>query len=175
MNIVPFFFFVLIRAFSICPWPYYALLSISGYLAVVRSTIAIQMPTITTLLAPLIATRFQVRMPRNILDTAILPAIVEEVAFRECIRPSWLAAVLFGLMHLRPGMMLSISTTIDTMLSCMLFHCWMMKIRPTNILAHFWWNLIVLGDESKTSTTTLNTIETRHSTMLLLLILAFIG
>lgn len=178
MNIVPFLFFVLIRVFSICPWPYYALLSISGYLAVVRSTIAIQIPSITTLLAPLIATHFRIQPPKNVLETAILPAIVEEIAFRECIRPSWLAAILFGLMHIRPSMILtttSLSTMIDIMLSCMLFHCWMMKIRPANILAHFWWNLIVLSINENNTITTLNTIETSHSTMLLLLIMAFIG
>ena len=179
MNIVPLLFFVLIRVFSICPWPYYALLSISGYLTIIQRSISISIPSITTLLAPLIATHFRVHTPKNILETAILPAIVEEIAFRECIRPSWLAAILFGLMHIRPSMIItttSLSTMIDIMLSCMLFHCWMMKIRPANILAHFWWNLIVLSvNDDNNTITTLNTIETSHSTMLLLLIMAFIG
>lgn len=171
MNIA-FLFFVLIRAFSLFS-PYYVLLSISGYLSIVGGTVTIAIPSILTLMAPLIATRFQIHVPKNILENAVLPAIVEEVAFRECIYPSWLAAILFGMMHLKPGITLPIA--VDTMLSCVLFHYWMVRIRPANIVAHFWWNLIVLNSATDDENTALNTIEIKHSTMLLLLILAFIG
>ena len=110
------------------------------------------------------------------LTDAIGPAIIEELAFRDLIVrnlqglglpdfvSSWCSGLLFGIVH---------GFDFRTLLSCFVFHEWMMSIRPYNMFAHFWWNLFILANGE--FVTNLNEIELSTQTIIVMIILAVFG
>ena len=110
------------------------------------------------------------------LTDAIGPAIIEELAFRNLIVrnlqglglpdfvSSWCSGLLFGIVH---------GFDFRTLLSCFVFHEWMMSIKPYNMFAHFWWNLFILANGE--FVTNLNEIELSAQTIIVMIILALCG
>lgn len=110
------------------------------------------------------------------LTDAIGPAIIEELAFRNLIVrnlqglglpdfvSSWCSGLLFGIVH---------GFDFRTLLSCFVFHEWMMSIKPYNMFAHFWWNLFILANGE--FVTNLNKIELSAQTIIVMIILALCG
>lgn len=110
------------------------------------------------------------------ITDAIGPAIIEELAFRNLIVrnlqglglpdfvSSWCSGLLFGIVH---------GFDFRTLLSCFVFHEWMMSIKPYNMFAHFWWNLFILANGE--FVTNLNEIELSAQTIIVMIILALCG